>query len=116
MPEKQPELIYEYEQAEVQTINTSQGTSTTTIEQTQVIIETPVDSTTNDGQQETSTFESVNYVVEEDNGGGAQLIQIHETSSTVTTANGANFVHVDQPDKSTVSSSQNIQQDLVRNL
>lgn len=51
-------------------------------------------------QQETTTFESVSYVIDDDDE-GSQSIQIQETSTTTVTGNnGSNFLLADQSDKS----------------
>ncbi|KAI6176798.1 Chromobox protein-like protein 3-like protein [Aphelenchoides bicaudatus] len=83
--EKQPEVVYEYEQAEVETVSTDQGSSTLITEHRQV--EVPVDEPDSTSVQQEERFESVSYVVEDDD--EPQIIQIHETSTTVTSNNGA---------------------------
>jgi len=92
---KQPELVYEYEQAEFETIDLEPGSSTT-IEKTQIIIETPVDilpdTTTTQREETTTEFnETVTYVIDDDDEPEVSH-QIQETSTTttiVTDNNGA---------------------------
>lgn len=100
MSDKQPGVIYEYEQAEVETVN-PQGSSTLITERVgkqsaiklqsnpNLVIKTPDETNANTVQQE-ETFETVSYVVEDEE--QPQIIQIHETSSSADVmGNNGNF-------------------------